>query len=94
MPCPIVYGAVVDSACLFWETRCGEAGACRLYDAQRFRLAFHGLTALIMAAAFLVDLCVCSLAAGVRFDDDTLPCPGHETRLVPADATLKSESSV
>lgn len=42
VPCPIVYGAVVDSACLVWETACGEQGACWLYDANVFRMFFHG----------------------------------------------------
>nr|CAD7593131.1 unnamed protein product [Timema genevievae] len=42
VPCPIVYGAVVDSACLVWETTCGERGACWLYDANVFRMFFHG----------------------------------------------------
>ncbi|KAH9381873.1 hypothetical protein HPB48_011724 [Haemaphysalis longicornis] len=32
VPCPIIYGAVVDSACLFWEDNCGEPGACAVYD--------------------------------------------------------------
>lgn len=42
MPCPIVYGAVVDSACLVWETACGKQGACWLYDAGIFRMFYHG----------------------------------------------------
>lgn len=42
VPCPIVYGAVVDSACLVWEMACGEQGACWLYDSHVFRMFFHG----------------------------------------------------
>lgn len=42
VPCPIVYGAVVDSACLVWKTTCGEKGACGLYDSNVFRMFFHG----------------------------------------------------
>ena len=42
VPCPIVYGAVVDSACLVWEYACGERGACWLYDSNMFRMFFHG----------------------------------------------------
>lgn len=42
VPCPIVYGAVVDSACLIWETICGKQGACRLYDENFFRMFYHG----------------------------------------------------
>lgn len=42
VPCPIVYGAVVDSACLVWEMACGEQGACWLYDSHVFRMFYHG----------------------------------------------------
>lgn len=42
VPCPIIYGAVVDSACLVWEMACGEKGACWLYDADVFRTFYHG----------------------------------------------------
>lgn len=42
VPCPIVYGAIVDSACLMWDKVCGKAGACRLYDSTTFRYFFHG----------------------------------------------------
>jgi Organic Anion Transporter Polypeptide (OATP) family len=42
VPCPIIYGAVVDSACLVWEETCGEQGACWLYDSTIFRIFFHG----------------------------------------------------
>lgn len=42
VPCPIVYGAVVDSACLVWEKSCGEKGACWLYDTKIFRMFYHG----------------------------------------------------
>lgn len=43
VPCPIVYGAVVDSACLVWEYACGERGACWLYDSNVFRMFYHGM---------------------------------------------------
>lgn len=42
VPCPIVYGAVVDNACLIWKQTCGEKGACMLYDSNIFRMFYHG----------------------------------------------------
>lgn len=67
VPCPILYGAIVDSTCLFWEEDCGKRGACRMYDSTRFRYLFHGLTALIMFLAFLIDLVVCYKAPAIQF---------------------------
>ncbi|EDV40488.1 uncharacterized protein Dana_GF10537, isoform C [Drosophila ananassae] len=58
VPCPIIYGAVVDSACLIWKSVCGKHGACSLYDTDTFRQYFLGITAGIMFLAFLMDLVV------------------------------------
>ncbi|CAG2161776.1 unnamed protein product [Oppiella nova] len=73
VPCPIIYGAVVDSACLFWEGDCGKRGACRIYDPVKFRHVFHGVTAIIMFAAFLVDAVVWYKAPEIQFNDDIKP---------------------
>lgn len=81
VPCPVIYGAVVDSTCLFWEDNCGEPGACRLYDPEKFRMMFHGLTALIMLGAFFVDALVCYKASSVRFHDDEAPAEGRPPAL-------------
>ncbi|XP_073839641.1 organic anion transporting polypeptide 74D [Musca autumnalis] len=62
VPCPIIYGAVVDSACLIWKSVCGKHGACSLYDADTFRHYFLGITAGIMFLAFIMDLVVWSKA--------------------------------
>lgn len=42
VPCPIIYGAVVDSACLVWERFCDKEGACSLYNVDLFRHFFLG----------------------------------------------------
>ncbi|XP_067667496.1 solute carrier organic anion transporter family member 2A1-like [Haliotis asinina] len=39
---PIVYGHVIDSTCLIWDSPCGERGACALYDIVDFRQKIHG----------------------------------------------------
>ncbi|KFM69114.1 Solute carrier organic anion transporter family member 1C1, partial [Stegodyphus mimosarum] len=91
VPCPVIYGAVVDSTCLFWEDNCGDPGACRLYDPEKFRMMFHGLTALIMFGAFFVDAIVCYKASSVRFHDDEGPV---EVRTPPLPTPPHSESAV
>ncbi|XP_022235998.1 solute carrier organic anion transporter family member 1A4-like [Limulus polyphemus] len=71
VPCPIIYGAVVDSACLFWEeSECGERGACRIYDPTKFRMYFHGITAAIMLGAFVVDVIVWYKSDSIQFHED------------------------
>ena len=70
MPCSIIYGAVVDSTCLFWESNCDSIGACRVYDSVKFRLSFHGLTAFIMLMAFIVDAVVWYKSSHIKFEED------------------------
>ncbi|XP_044741368.1 solute carrier organic anion transporter family member 74D [Chrysoperla carnea] len=70
VPCPIIYGAVVDSACLVWEMACGEKGACWLYDADIFRMFYHGITGALLLCAFFVDIIVWYKAGSVNFAHD------------------------
>ncbi|KAF2356367.1 Organic anion transporter polypeptide OATP [Trinorchestia longiramus] len=58
MPCPIIYGGIVDAACIQWRSTCGTVGDCQLYDTLFFRYVFHGITAAVMLLAFFVDVAV------------------------------------
>jgi hypothetical protein len=69
-PCPIIYGTLVDSTCLYWQSDCGPAGACRVFDSDLFRVYFHGLTGTLMFGAFLVDLSICLMASRIQFDEE------------------------
>lgn len=71
VPCPIIYGVVIDSTCLVWETICGKAGACSLYDIDDFRHFFLGTTSGIMLLAFVMDLVVWHKAHRIDFDPDS-----------------------
>ncbi|XP_012262393.2 solute carrier organic anion transporter family member 74D [Athalia rosae] len=70
VPCPIVYGAVVDSACLVWDAACGERGACWLYDSNIFRMFYHGTTGGILLCAFVMDIVVWYKAGSISFSDE------------------------
>ena len=37
LPNPLIYGTLIDSSCLVWETSCGETGSCWIYDTTQFR---------------------------------------------------------
>uniref|UniRef100_A0A1B6JRS7 Solute carrier organic anion transporter family member n=1 Tax=Homalodisca liturata TaxID=320908 RepID=A0A1B6JRS7_9HEMI len=92
VPCPIVYGAIVDSACLLWDTVCGKQGACRLYDTKMFRLFFHGTTGAIMLCAFFVDIIVWYKAGSINFVDEQTTAQDEE--LNPMTGKSRSETSV
>lgn len=87
VPCPIVYGAVVDSACLVWEYACGERGACWLYDSNVFRMFYHGTTGGILVLAFVVDIVVWYKAGSISFVEEQEGEEGTAEEM----ATLKSQ---
>lgn len=73
VPCPIVYGAVVDSACLDWKLVENEKGACNFYDSNTFRMFYHGTTGAILLCAFFVDVIVWYKAGSINFVDEQVP---------------------
>ncbi|XP_028613402.1 solute carrier organic anion transporter family member 1A1 isoform X2 [Grammomys surdaster] len=54
IPAPIYFGALLDRTCLHWGTlKCGQPGACRLYDINSFRRIYLGLPAALRGSSFL-----------------------------------------
>ncbi|KAK7082940.1 hypothetical protein SK128_021943 [Halocaridina rubra] len=40
---PVIFGSLIDSACLVWEESCNGKGSCWLYNTDDFRYKLHGL---------------------------------------------------
>ncbi|XP_021044523.1 solute carrier organic anion transporter family member 1A4-like [Mus pahari] len=54
IPAPIYFGALLDRTCLHWGTlKCGEPGACRMYDINSFRSIYLGLPAVLRGISYL-----------------------------------------
>lgn len=90
VPCSVIYGFVVDSACIIWDTVCDKVGACSLYDADAFRVYFHGTTSALMFSAFIVDMIVWYKADNIKFgtdDEEAIPEPQEEELTPIADKT-------
>ncbi|XP_008064018.2 solute carrier organic anion transporter family member 1A2 [Carlito syrichta] len=59
IPAPIYFGALVDSTCLHWGTlKCGETGACRIYDSTNFRYIYLGLPAALRGSSYIPALLI------------------------------------
>ncbi|XP_046729896.1 solute carrier organic anion transporter family member 1C1-like [Silurus meridionalis] len=55
IPSPIYFGALIDRTCLKWGTKqCGGQGACRIYNADAFRVTFLGLMYGLSSLAILL----------------------------------------
>ncbi|XP_061677715.1 solute carrier organic anion transporter family member 3A1 isoform X2 [Syngnathoides biaculeatus] len=54
IPPPLIFGAGIDSTCLFWSSDCGDKGACLLYDNLSYRRLYVSLAIILKAVAFLL----------------------------------------
>ncbi|XP_037538810.1 solute carrier organic anion transporter family member 3A1 [Nematolebias whitei] len=54
IPPPLIFGAGIDSTCLFWSSDCGEQGACLLYDNVKYRHLYVSLAIILKSVAFLL----------------------------------------
>lgn len=54
IPPPLIFGAGIDSTCLFWSTECGEKGACLLYDNVTYRHLYVSMAIVLKVVAFLL----------------------------------------
>ena len=87
IPCSIIYGSIVDFTCVHWDRYTGASdsitpessyhGACRAYDNDSFRYYLHGLTAMVMSFAFVVDCIISTRSSEVDFYD----CVNDDSKL-------------
>ncbi|XP_033107038.1 solute carrier organic anion transporter family member 3A1-like [Anneissia japonica] len=56
IPAPLLFGAAIDSSCIFWEETCGDSGSCLIYNLKDFRLAFFGVIVALKAISVLCNL--------------------------------------
>lgn len=54
IPPPLIFGAGIDSTCLFWSTECGDKGACLLYDNIAYRHLYVSLAIGLKVTAFIL----------------------------------------
>ncbi|XP_040018991.2 solute carrier organic anion transporter family member 3A1 [Gasterosteus aculeatus] len=54
IPPPLVFGAGIDSTCLFWSSDCGDRGACLLYNNVAYRHLYVSLAIMLKGVAFLL----------------------------------------
>ncbi|XP_057625228.1 solute carrier organic anion transporter family member 1A5-like isoform X1 [Chionomys nivalis] len=72
IPSPIYFGALIDRTCLHWGTlKCGEPGACRIYDINNFRNIFFGLPAALRGSSFLPAICILILLRKFQLPENT-----------------------
>ncbi|KAL1775626.1 solute carrier organic anion transporter family member 1A5 isoform X1 [Sigmodon hispidus] len=54
IPASIYFGSLIDQTCLYWGTlKCGEPGACRMYDINKFRRIYNGVPVALRGSSYL-----------------------------------------
>ncbi|KAF4022727.1 hypothetical protein G4228_014883 [Cervus hanglu yarkandensis] len=80
IPAPIYFGALVDSTCLHWGTlKCGESGACRIYDSTSFRYIYLGLPAALRGSSYIPAFLILFILRKYRLPEENA---SSETMLV------------
>uniref|UniRef100_A0A183CQS5 Solute carrier family 44, member 3 n=1 Tax=Globodera pallida TaxID=36090 RepID=A0A183CQS5_GLOPA len=69
LPSPVIWGWLVDSACLVWDNDC-EKGSCQFYDPRLLRLYMHWLYIVIRGLSLIADIYVCIYAKGLNLQED------------------------
>ncbi|XP_040599462.1 solute carrier organic anion transporter family member 1A5-like isoform X2 [Mesocricetus auratus] len=71
IPAPIYFGALIDTTCLYWGTlKCGEQGACRMYDINNFRRVYLGLPAALRGSSYLPAFFIVLLVRKLQFPEE------------------------
>ncbi|XP_054164677.1 solute carrier organic anion transporter family member 74D-like, partial [Oppia nitens] len=72
IPYPMVYGAIANSACMVWETKCGQTGNCQIYDSEKLKNRLLGTTVGLILIGFIFDLIVIILSSRIKhlYDDE------------------------
>lgn len=58
IPCAVIYGALLDKACILWAGSEGQGGHCWIYDSNFLRYAMHGITMAAFVGGTLLDAVV------------------------------------
>ncbi|XP_072042446.1 solute carrier organic anion transporter family member 5A1-like [Amphiura filiformis] len=62
-PTSVYFGAIINSACIYWQRSCGERGSCWLYDIEAYREGFFGT---LLGLRILYILCMVVVAVALK----------------------------
>ncbi|CAJ0577134.1 unnamed protein product, partial [Mesorhabditis spiculigera] len=70
LPSPVMWGKLIDMSCIAWSTKCGETGACSLYDNEQLRLRLHFIYGGLRLISLFSDIWVFYWAKGLKLLDE------------------------
>lgn len=70
VPSPIVFGYIIDNACIIWGRTCSTKGNCWLYDGDVLRYWFFNASACAIALGTIFDFLVWKNAKNLKIFDE------------------------
>lgn len=74
IPYPLLYSKIFDWNCIVWRKDCNKKGNCWLYDKEKLRMNYHGISICLVALGSIFDLIMIFLSPRLQqlYDDDDL----------------------
>ena len=57
IPGPIIFGALFDASCVYWQEECGDRGNCWVYHNEDLSLRMFGVAVGVRIASVVFALC-------------------------------------
>ena len=70
IPGPLIFGAIFDSACTVWGTKCGEKLNCFAYDTDVLRVRVGVFSAILIFCSMCCEIGIFYLGKNLRIYDD------------------------
>lgn len=88
VPSPILFGYIIDNACIAWGKTCTSKGNCWLYDGEKLRYWFFYTSAASVAIGTFFDFLVYKNAKDLKIFDEEVK---DEEKNVPEKKTSGDE---
>jgi len=75
LPSPIIFGAIMDNACMVWGENCGETTNCLLYDTDAMRKTLCFFVAVCVLLATMADVGVWWNSKSIQIFDEVKDDP-------------------
>ena len=70
IPGPLIFGAIFDSSCTVWGSRCGEKLNCFAYDTDVLRVRCGACSAILIACSMCCEIGIFYLGKNLRIYDE------------------------
>lgn len=90
IPGPILFGAIVDSGCVYWQTECGRRANCWVYDNDLLSKRAYAFCAVSVAMTALCTFLAWLLYPPIK---DCCPAASTEYNVEPSQESVEMDTN-